>query len=74
MFETMPLPPNIHYHTLSNKNRLSRLLQLTLFNGKLYTNLLQCKKVLMQDALLIYQNETEYFIPFNQISIMEFDD
>ena len=39
MFETMPLPPNIHYHTLSNKNRLSRLLQLTLFNGKLYTNL-----------------------------------
>jgi hypothetical protein len=70
MFDDELFPPNAHYHTLSDKQKLDKLEQITLFNGKVYAHLLDVKKTLMQDGLLIEDETTQYIIPYNQISIV----
>lgn len=70
MFDDEFLPPNAHYHTLSDKNNLAKLSQITLFNGKVYASLLNVRKTLMEDGLLIEDEDKQYIVPYNQISIV----
>lgn len=72
MFNEEALPPNYYYQKLNDKKYLQKLEQVTLFNGKVYSNLLKIKKSITEEGLFIELHDEKLLIPLAQISIISF--